>query len=65
MLFRSVQFVRRGEGALFCAFNLGDGQAEVMLPAGRWQAVGGELGQGAVAGKASLGPWQCCLVQEI
>ena len=60
-----VQFVRRGEGALFCAFNLGDGQAEVMLPAGRWQAVGGELGQGAVAGKASLGPWQCCLVQEI
>ena len=60
-----VQFVRRGEGALFCAFNLGDGQAEVMLPAGRWQAVGGELGQGAVAGKASLGPWQCCLAQEI
>ena len=62
-----VSFTRggAGEGAIFCAFNLGEGSAEVALPAGEWQAIGTDLGAVAiVGGKASLGPWGIALARK-
>lgn len=62
-----LRFVRgEGKGALVCAFNLGEGRAEVTLPEGRWTAAGADLGgAGLIGRKAELGPWQVCLaVQE-
>ena len=52
-----TSFRRRGDEDLFCAFNLGDGPAEVVLPAGSWTTIGTELGsQPVAAGRASLPP---------
>ncbi|MDX5403805.1 MAG: DUF3459 domain-containing protein, partial [Rhodobacterales bacterium] len=57
--------LRRGEEELFCAFNLGDGVAEVTLPPGTWTTVGVELGsQPVAAGRATLPPWGVCLAKR-
>ena len=51
-----------GDRTLFCAFNLGDGVAEVALPPGQFASVGQGIGAAAVTGaSAALGPWQYCL----
>ncbi len=47
---------------VFCAFNLGDGNVEVPLPAGSWVAIDGDFGgQPVIGNKTMLGPWQVCL----
>jgi alpha-glucosidase len=58
-----VRFLRENAGeTMFCAFNLGEGTAEVALPEGKWHSVGETLGAVApVGGRATLGAWQCCL----
>jgi len=62
----AASFLRRGEEELFCAFNLGDGPAEVLLPAGNWMTIGAELGsQPVAAGRASLPPWGVCLAKRV
>jgi alpha-glucosidase len=54
------------ETRLFCAFNLGEGAAEVALPPGRWKAIGTDLGAAAITGTGvTLGPWQVCLAERI
>jgi alpha-glucosidase len=53
-----LQFIRHdSEGAVFCAFNLGDGQVQVALPQGAWQGQNGDT----LASAITLGPWQTCL----
>ena len=61
-----VAFQRENpQEAIFCAFNLGDTVAEVILPAGNWSTIHPELGTATVlAGKAILNPWQACLAME-
>lgn len=63
----TVSFTRgAGVGAIFCAFNLGAGSADVALPQGEWQAIGAELGAAPIAhGRASLGPWGLTLARKI
>lgn len=50
---------------LFCAFNLGDGQAGLVLPAGRWEALGDVLGCAAPGadGQLILRPWQAMIAR--
>ncbi|MDZ4095079.1 MAG: alpha-amylase family glycosyl hydrolase [Paracoccaceae bacterium] len=61
-----AQFLREGEETIFCAFNLGFGEAQVTLPAGDWGVIGADLGAVApMAGQARLGPWQFCLAKQI
>ena len=58
-------FRRIAEEDVFCAFNLGDGTAEVALPAGKWSAIGTEIGsQTAMGGHVTLGPWGVCLTKR-
>ncbi len=60
-----VQFMRNGEGAIFCAFNLGEGEVSTTLPTGSWAPVAGALGSSAaVQGKVTLGRWGFCLMQK-
>tara|TARA_R110002096_G_scaffold13722_9_gene48313 strand:- start:1495 stop:3156 length:1662 start_codon:yes stop_codon:yes gene_type:complete len=64
-----LSFLRVGEAeTLFCAFNLGDGEARVDLPAGTWRALDLSDADLADGGKSAgtgagvrLGPWQVCL----
>lgn len=58
-----VSFLREaGDETMFCAFNLGGEAAELSLPAGRWRAIGADLGAAALSGEIiTLDPWQCCL----
>jgi alpha-glucosidase len=54
-----------GEGRIFCAFNLGEGEVSTRLPEGAWVPVGQELGAvAAVQGEVTLGPWGFCLMQQ-
>jgi alpha-glucosidase len=58
-------FRRSGDEEIFCAFNLGEGTAEVTLPEGKWTAIGTELGsQTALGGRVTLGPWDVCLAKR-
>jgi alpha-glucosidase len=58
-------FLRSGEEEIFCAFNLGDGPAEIRLPEGQWTTIGTELGsQAAAGGRVTLGPWGVCLAKR-
>ncbi|MFD0909680.1 alpha-glucosidase [Ruegeria arenilitoris] len=47
---------------VFCAFNLGDGAAEIDLPEGNWRCIGQDLGAIGVQGRATLAPSQFCLM---
>jgi alpha-glucosidase len=51
---------------IFCAFNLGAGEAETRLPPGDWQALGGEFGATAAAadGTLRLGAWGFALAMK-
>ncbi|MDZ7907595.1 MAG: alpha-amylase family glycosyl hydrolase [Gemmobacter sp.] len=60
-----ARFLRDGETQMFCAFNLGAGIEDVVLPEGSWQQIGAELGsQPAEGNKVTLGPWQICLARR-
>ncbi|PRZ46233.1 alpha-amylase family glycosyl hydrolase [Tritonibacter scottomollicae] len=63
-----VQFTRAAEGEeIFCAFNLSDTPAEITLPAGAWEQLGGDLGSAdvtATVGTLTLAPWQPCLARR-
>ena len=60
-----TSFRRRGDEDLFCAFHLGEGTAEVVLPEGSWTTIGTELGsQTATGGRVTLGPWGVCLAKR-
>ncbi|MDP3263294.1 MAG: alpha-amylase family glycosyl hydrolase [Tabrizicola sp.] len=60
-----ASFRRSGDGEIFCAFNLGDATTEVALPAGKWTAIGAELGSQTVGnGRVTLGPWGVCLAKR-
>ena len=62
----AAHFIRRGDEALFCAFNLGDGEQTIRLPEGKWQTVGTELGSQPVTGtNVTLGAWQICLARQV
>ncbi|MEH7826973.1 alpha-glucosidase [Gemmobacter denitrificans] len=63
----AVSFLRQdGAETLFCAINLGAGDATLALPEGDWQAIGADLGGIAPEGKTVvLGPWQLCLAQKV
>ncbi|MES2666631.1 MAG: alpha-amylase family glycosyl hydrolase [Pseudomonadota bacterium] len=56
----------RGDGAIFCAFNLSDDDAEIRMPQGRWQGIGENLGSTAPGpdGRLRLGPWGLCLARK-
>lgn len=61
-----IQFERLGEARIFCAFNLGDAPAEIILPEGQWQVLGKDLG--AVTPKersADLPAWGFLLVKAV
>ncbi|WP_170371970.1 alpha-glucosidase [Ruegeria arenilitoris] len=47
---------------VFCAFNLGDGTAEIDLPEGNWRCIGQDLGAVEAQGRATLAPSQFCLM---
>jgi alpha-glucosidase len=52
---------------IFCAFNLGAGDALATLPQGNWAPLGAETGSTAMGedGRAALGPWGFCLAIRI
>ncbi|WP_170461558.1 alpha-glucosidase [Ruegeria arenilitoris] len=47
---------------VFCAFNLGNGAAEIDLPEGTWRCIGQDLGAVEAQGSATLAPSQFCLM---
>jgi alpha-glucosidase len=51
---------------IFCAFNLSETPSTIDMPAGKWQAIGAELGVTGASedGKLHLGPWQACFALE-
>ena len=58
-------FLRRGGAEIFCAFNLGEGAAEVALPPGQWERIGESVGSVAPAGgKVRLSGWGCCIARR-
>ncbi len=60
----ALSFIREESGkALFCAFNLGDGQVEIALPKGDWAAITPSDAM-ASGGTATLGPWQVFLAER-
>ncbi|MDE3121979.1 MAG: DUF3459 domain-containing protein [Paracoccaceae bacterium] len=62
-----ISFLRRdGTEEIFCAFNLGEAQARVTLPAGRWDALGADLGAVQIGNNTivDLAPWQFCLARR-
>ena len=61
-----LSFTRKHDGdTYFCVFNMSDDPASVALPAGKWANVGQNVGGVEPnAGKATLSPWQVCLVQQ-
>lgn len=59
-------FHRKGGEEIFCAFNLGEGDATTPLPEGKWEALGQEIGSvGAVQGEVRLDPWAFCLMRRV
>jgi alpha-glucosidase len=60
-----ASFLRRGEEEIFCAVNLAEFAAEAVLPEGRWNAIGTELGsQTPDGGRVTLAPWGVCLARR-
>jgi len=62
-----VQFLRVGDETLSCAFNLGDGTAQTVLPEGDWTVIAG-VGASQPGGAErclTLGPWQASLAKKI
>ncbi len=58
-----LHFVRKTDiQEIFCAFNLSETPSEMVMPDGKWHAIGAELGSTGPAqdGKLHLGPWQPC-----
>lgn len=61
-----LTFTRQiGAEEIFCAFNLGDGEVSVRVPAGEWDNIGASVGAVAPdAGGLRLGPWQVSLMKR-
>ncbi|WP_170529819.1 alpha-glucosidase [Ruegeria arenilitoris] len=58
-----LSFLREDDSQqVFCAFNLGDGAAEIDLPEGTWRCIGQDLGAVEAQGRATLAPSQFCLM---
>lgn len=58
-----LSFLREDDSQqVFCAFNLGDGTAEIDLPEGNWRCIGQDLGAVEAQGRATLAPSQFCLM---
>ncbi|WP_170582641.1 alpha-glucosidase [Ruegeria arenilitoris] len=58
-----LSFLREDDSQqVFCAFNLGDGTAEIDLPEGTWRCIGQDLGAVEAQGCATLAPSQFCLM---
>ncbi|WP_170457601.1 alpha-glucosidase [Ruegeria arenilitoris] len=58
-----LSFLREDDSQqVFCAFNLGDGTAEIDLPEGTWRCIGQDLGAVEAQGRATLAPSQFCLM---
>nr|WP_170541778.1 alpha-glucosidase [Ruegeria arenilitoris] len=54
-----LSFLREDDSQqVFCAFNLGDGAAEIDLPDGNWRCIGQDLGAVEAQGCATLAPSQ-------
>lgn len=59
------RFVRSGDEVIFCAFNLGEAEAEVTLPEGAWQGIGADLGAVQPTGaRLRLPGWGLCLARK-
>ena len=53
------------QSELFCAFNLSDDDAEIVLPEGQWDQIGKDLGSAPITGATvKLAPWQPLLAQR-
>ncbi|ATF19159.1 alpha-glucosidase [Phaeobacter gallaeciensis] len=53
---------------IFCAFNLGDAEAEITLPQGTWQKPDTDIALADLApngGRVALAPWQACLAVRV
>ena len=60
-----ASFRRSGDEDIFCAFNLGEGEGVVTLPAGTWITIGSDLGsQAATGGRLVLAPWGVALAKR-
>ncbi|WP_170435565.1 alpha-glucosidase [Ruegeria arenilitoris] len=58
-----LSFLREDDSQqVFCAFNLGNGAAEIDLPEGTWRCIGQDLGAVEAQGRATLAPSQFCLM---
>ena len=53
-----LTFERQGSRTLFCAFNLGDGPAEVRMPDGDWECAFGPGRGRKCAGAVELSGWE-------
>lgn len=59
-----AMFIRRGDEVIFCAFNLSDQAARIVLPEGKWTGLGAELGSVVQGQAVTLGPWDVCLAKQ-
>ncbi|ATG38835.1 alpha-glucosidase [Phaeobacter piscinae] len=53
---------------IFCAFNLGDTPAEIILPQGTWQTPDTDIALADLppnGGRVALAPWQACLAVRV
>ncbi len=63
-----ASFIRsNNDEQIFCAFNLSDSAASLMLPEGNWTQIGAELGTVELTGDGviHLEPWQPCIAIKI
>ena len=62
-----IHFIRTlGTDEIFCAFNMGDEDADIALPKGEWAPLAADLdGVQDIAGpRARLAPWQICIAKK-
>ncbi len=59
-----ARFLRSGDETIFCAFNLDDAPATVVLPEGRWEPIGTDLGATAPQAATTLAPWGFVLARK-
>ncbi len=59
-----VSFTRlHGDTMIYCAFNLGDADATVTLPDGKWTNIGADVGAADPQPQTHLDPWQACIAR--
>ncbi len=61
-----LTFLRTGDETIFCAFNLGDKDAQLTMPDGTWDRIDATLGADtATVGAMTLPGWGICLARKI